>query len=295
MDRIDAMRVFCAVVDSGGFVTAAERLGVSTSAASRLVAQLESHLNVRLLHRTTRRVKPTEAGEAYFERCRQWLVDLEETEAVISGEAHQPRGRLRLTAPTSLAINRLGDAFVAFSRRYPAVELDLALSDYTVTFEEEGVDLAIRVGQVGSDTLVARRIGQARLLLAASPDYLRQHGLPQSPHDLVEHQALMYTFSSTGGVWTLQDGGGQSHRIKVRGALSSNNGLMLAQLAAAGGGITAAPDFLLAPWLQEGSLVEVLPEWNRTVLPIQAVYPTRRYLSARVQAMIGFLVEWFGQ
>ena len=201
MDKFEAMRVFCSVIEAGGFAPAAERMGLSTSAVSRHVAQLEAHLNVRLLNRTTRRMSPTDEGFAYFERCTQLLADLEETEASVAGEALHPRGRLRLTAPIALATLRLAPAFAAFSRQYPEITLDIQLSDNVADFAEEGLDLAIRVGRVGSENLVARHIGEPRLLVAAAPDYLARAGTPTHPDNLARHDCLTYTYSAFGNQW----------------------------------------------------------------------------------------------
>lgn len=293
MDKFEAMRVFCSVIEAGGFAPAADRMGLSTSAVSRHVAQLEAHLNVRLLNRTTRRMSPTDEGFAYFERCTQLLADLEETEASVSGEARQPQGRLRLTAPIALATLRLAPAFAAFSRQYPEITLDILLSDNVADFAEEGLDLAIRVGRVGSENLVARHIGETALLAAAAPDYLARTGTPLSPDDLTHHQCLTYTYSSIGNQWSFEDKDGKPVTTRIGGPINANNGMLLAEIAAAGGGIAFAPCFILQPLIDSGRLQRVLPDWGAPRLAIHAVYPTRRHLSAKVQAMTAFLTEWF--
>jgi DNA-binding transcriptional LysR family regulator len=295
MDKFEAMRVFCSVIEAGGFAPAADRMGLSTSAVSRHVAQLEAHLNVRLLNRTTRRMSPTDEGFAYFERCTQLLADLEETEASVSGEAHRPHGRLRLTAPIALATLRLAPAFAAFSRQYPDITLDILLSDNVADFAEEGLDLAIRVGRVGSENLVARHIGDAVLLVAAAPDYLARAGTPSTPDDLAQHDCLTYTYSSIGNQWSFEDKDGKPITARIGGPINANNGMLLAEIAAAGSGIALAPCFILQPLIDSGRLQRVLPEWGTPRLPIHAVYPTRRHLSAKVQAMTGFLTDWFAK
>lgn len=295
MDKFEAMRVFCSVIEAGGFAPAADRMGLSTSAVSRHVAQLEAHLNVRLLNRTTRRMSPTDEGFAYFERCTQLLADLEETEASVSGEARQPRGRLRLTAPIALATLRLAPAFAAFSRQYPDITLDILLSDNVADFAEEGLDLAIRVGRVGSENLVARHIGDTVLLVAAAPDYLARAGTPLSPDDLAHHHCLTYTYSSIGNQWSFEDKAGKPITTRIGGPINANNGMLLAEIAAAGVGIALGPCFILQPLIDSGRLQRVLPDWGTPRLPIHAVYPTRRHLSAKVQAMTGFLTDWFAK
>ncbi|MBI1904852.1 MAG: LysR family transcriptional regulator [Rhodocyclales bacterium] len=295
MDRIDAMRAFCAVVEAGGFAAAATRLGLSTSAVSRHVAQLEGHLNTRLLTRTTRRVHTSDAGEAYYERALQWLSELEEVEAVVAGEGLHPRGRLRLTAPLALSIHKLAPAFSAFRQRYPDVTLDLLLSDNVADFAGEGLDLAIRVGRIGSENLVARRIGEATLVVVAAPSYLAARGTPTRPEALGGHDCMVYSYAATGAVWQFETRAGEALEVRVSGAVRANNGMLLAEMAAAGSGVAHVPDFLAAPYLQSGRLVSLLDDWSFRALPIHAVYPTRRHLSARVQAMVAFLTEWFAR
>jgi DNA-binding transcriptional LysR family regulator len=287
------MRVFCSVIEAGGFAAAADQMGLSTSAVSRHVAQLEAHLNVRLLNRTTRRMSPTDEGFAYFERCTQLLAELDETEASVSGEARRPRGRLRLTAPITLSVLRLAPAFAAFSLAYPEITLDIVLSDNVADFTEEGLDLAIRVGRVGSENVVARHIGETALLIAAAPDYLARAGTPLTPDELTRHACFTYAFSSTGNFWELEDADGEPLNIRIGGSIKANSGLFLAEMAVAGSGIVYGPCFILQPLIEQGKLVRLLPDWRTRRLPIHVVYPTRRHQSAKVQAMTVFLAEWF--
>ena len=295
MDRFEAMRVFCSVIEAGSFVAAAERTGLSTTAVSRFVAQLEAHLNVRLLHRTTRRMSPTDEGFAYFERCTQLLADLEDAEASVAGEARRPRGRLRLTAPIALATLRLAPAFAEFGQAYPEITLDIVLSDNVADFAEEGLDLAIRVGRVGSDNLVARHIGDTALLVAAAPEYLARAGEPAHPGDLSRHACFTYSYAASGNQWHFENTDGKTAEVRVGGPVNANNGMLLAEMAAAGAGIVQAPCFILAPLLASGRLARVLPDWTLRRLPIHVVYPTRRHLSAKVQAMTAFLGRWYAQ
>jgi len=287
------MRVFCSVIEAGSFAAAAGQMGLSTSAVSRHVAQLEAHLNVRLLNRTTRRMSPTEEGFAYFERCTQLLADLEENEASVAGEACRPRGRLRLTAPIALATLRLAPAFAAFAQVYPELVLDLVLSDNVADFAEEGLDMAIRIGRVGSENVVARRIGETELLIAAAPAYLAHAGTPRTPQDLTRHTCLTYTYAASGNQWQFEDATGQLAPVRITGPINANNGMLLVELAVAGSGIVQAPCFVLQSAIVRGALVRLLPDWRGQRLPIHVVYQTRRHLSAKVQAMTGFLANWF--
>lgn len=293
MDKFEAMRVFCAVVEAGGFASAADQMGLSTSAVSRHVAQLEEHLKVRLLNRTTRRMSTTDEGFAYFERCTQLLADLEETESSVSGVAQHPRGRLRLTAPIALATLRLAPAFAAFTRAYPEVTLDLVLSDNIADFAEEGLDMAIRVGRVGSENLVARHIGDTTLLIAAAPSYLARAGTPLAPKDLERHACLTYTYAANGNQAQFEGDDGEPVNIRIAGPINANNGMLLAELAVAGAGIVFGPCFILQPLIERGQLVRLLADQSVRRLPIHAVYPTRRHLSAKVQTMTRFLADWF--
>jgi DNA-binding transcriptional LysR family regulator len=289
------MRVFCSVIEAGSFAAAADQMGLSTSAVSRHVAQLEAHLNVRLLNRTTRRMSPTEEGFAYFERCTQLLADLEETEASVAGEARRPRGRLRLTAPIALATLRLAPAFAAFAQAYPELVLDLVLSDNIADFAEEGLDMAIRIGRVGSENVVARRIGETELLIAAAPAYLARAGTPRTPQDLTRHACFTYAYAASGNQWQFADAAERPIQVRIAGPINANNGMLLTELAVAGSGIVQAPCFILQPAIARGALVRLLPDWRGQRLPIHVVYQTRRHLSAKVQTMTGFLADWFAQ
>lgn len=291
MDKLDALKVFCAVVEAGGFALAAERLGLSTTAVSRHVAQLETQLGVRLLHRTTRRMRPSDEGLAYYERCTQLLADLEEADALVSGTALRPHGRLRITAPIALATLRLAPTLAEFARLHPQLSLDLVLSDHLADLTEEGIDMAIRIGRVGSDNLVARKIGDTDLLLAASPEYLARSGTPQNLDDLSRHDCLTYSYERNGSHWPFTTAEGHERLVRITGRINANNGALLAEMAVAGCGITRAPCFILGPLIERGCLIRVLPELPPQTLPIHAVYPTRRHLSAKVRALADFLVR----
>lgn len=287
MDRIVAMQVFCKVVESGSFVMAAERMDLSTSAVSRLVVQLESHLQTRLLNRTTRQISLTDEGRSYYERCVQLLLELEEIEDAMAHTSQALRGQLRLTLPISFG-DYLAPALAQFSQEHPQLKLEVNLSDQQIDLIEEGLDLAIRVGHLGSQNLVARRLGQTQLLICAAPQYLAQHGTPKQPSDLLQHQCLLY--GSTEWPFTLPEG--QTQTQPVSGQTNANNGLFLRELAIAGAGITMAPDFLLADAVRDGRLIPILADYPSPPLPIYAVYPSRRHLAARVRSFVQFLQNW---
>lgn len=292
MDRFEAMHVFCKVVELGSFAAAADRLDMSTSAVSRQVAQLEQLLNARLLNRTTRRISLTENGSAYYERCLQLLADLEETEEMVGTNTASPRGTLRLTAPISFGASHLAPAIGEFARHYPDMKFDVVLSDRVVDLIEEGLDLAIRIGSLGGQNLVARRIGRVHGLICASPQYLAAHEAPRNPQDLEAHNCLIYAYAASSNLWPFQRPGEEPVRIKVQGSISANNGTVLGELAACGLGITRGPEFILGPLVSSGRLVRILTEWEPEDLPISAVYPSRKHLSAKVRRFVEFMGEW---
>ncbi len=294
MDRLAAMRVFTQVVDVGSFAKAADRLGLSTSAASRQIADLEAHLQTRLLNRTTRRVSLTESGRAFYQRAVGLLADLEEAEQEASRAAAVPRGTIRLTAAVTLGVRHLAPLIAAFLARHPGVAFDVSLSDRIVDLVEEGFDLGVRVGTVGTESLAARKLGDARLLVCASPDYLAAHGTPQVPEDLEGHNCFTYEYVSPRNHWRFQDADGGERVVRVKGNLHSNNGELHAEAAAGGVGIAFEPDMIVAPYLREGRLVPLLQEFLMPPLPIYAVYPSRKHLSAKVRLFIDFLVERLG-
>lgn len=294
MDRFAAMRVFAQVVDSGSFAKAADRLGLSTSATSRQIADLEAHLHTRLLNRTTRRVSVTESGRAFYQRAVQLLADLEEAEKEAARAAAVPRGTIRLTAAVTLGVRHLAPLVADFLARHPEVAFDVSLSDRIVDLVEEGFDLGVRVGAIGTENLAARKLGETRLLACASPDYLAAHGTPQVPEDLERHNCFTYEYVSPRDHWRFRDASGRERAVRVKGNLHSNNGELHAEAAAGGIGIALEPDMILAPYLREGRLVPLLGGYLSPPLPIYAVYPSRKHLSAKVRVFIDFLVERLG-
>lgn len=287
------MAAFAAVVESGSFVRAAERLGTSTSTLSRQIAELEQHLGVRLLNRTTRKLSLTEGGQAFYERAVQVLADLQEAEALASSSTAAPRGTLRLTCSHAMGVQRVAPAIASFSARYPEVRFEVSVSDRIVDLVEEGFDLAIRIGQVGSDQLVARRLGTMRLLACASPAYLKARGTPRVPADLAAHAAITYAYSPNPRVWRLLDREGRAHEVRVGGPLHSNSGDLAVAAAIAGLGLVFEPDFIVAPALAAGLLVRVLPEYESAPGDIWAVYPSRRHLSAKVRLFVDHIARHF--
>lgn len=290
MDTLDAMRVFVAVVERNGFSAAAEALGVSTAGVTRQVAALEKRLSTRLLHRTTRRVSPTSAGAAYYAQCVRLLAEFDALEASIGAQALEPSGTLRINAPVSWGIARLGPLLAGYRQRYPQVELDLALSDRLVDMVEEGYDVALRITREPSPALIARQLGQARITLCAAPAYLAARGTPSTPQELAAHDCLGYSYWASGNQWPLQGPGGEV-RVMVNSILQANNGDVLREAAIAGMGVILQPDFLLEQALADGRLVRVLPDWEVPPIGIFAVYTSRSHLAPKVRSFIDYLVD----
>lgn len=293
MDRLSCMAAFVRVVEDGSFARAADRLGISTSACSRYVSELEAHLDTRLLHRTTRRLSLTEAGEAFVARCRQILGDVEDAEQAASAHSSALRGAIRLTAPYHFAREYLAPVIAAFHLRHADVDFDIQLGDHAVDLVEEGIDLAIRIGHLATETMIARPLAETRLVICAAPEYLERHGRPRVPADLVAHACLTYAHASTGAIWPFTHSDGRVEEVRIRSGIRANNGDMMVALALQGLGITPVPEFVVHDDLDTGRLERVLPEFPGTPLGIYAVYPSRRHLSARVRLFIDFLASEF--
>jgi len=291
MDRLRAFEVFVAVVARQGFARAAEALDTSPANVTRYIAELEAHLGTRLLNRHSRKLSLTESGEALYERARAILADVDEAVAVASAATLRPQGRLRINAPLSFGLLHLAPRWPGFARRYPEVELDVALIDRVVDVVEEGFDLAIRISRSGSTAHAARKLATSRNVVCASPAYLRAQGTPASPAELARHACIVYEY--VGSEWTLLDAGGRPQTVRVRAAMQTNNGDTAAAAARAGLGIVWQPTFLVGPDLRAGRLVPLLPGWRVPDIDILAVYPSRRHLSAKVRAMIDFLADEF--
>jgi len=293
MDKLQAMQLFVRVVDSGSYTAAADQMEISRALASKLVQALEDQLGVRLLHRTTRKLSLTEAGERYYQRVSEILGSLNEAEALAAEFQADPRGRLRVSAPMSFAIHHLGAAVAEFQQRHPRIELELTLNDRQVDLVEEGFDMAVRIAKLADSSLVARRIAPCRMLLVASPDYLRRAGEPQHPQELVEHNYLSYTLAARRDEIVLVSGA-ERETVNLNGSLRVNNGDVIASAAAAGLGFCISPSFLVWQRLQRGELVQLLPQWQIPEIAVHAVYPAGRTLPAKTRSFIDYLVERFG-
>ena len=294
MDRFLALRSFTEVVDAGSFVAAADRLGVSKAAVSRHVAELEEHLGVRLLHRTTRKLSLTEDGELFLARARQLLADLEEAEAEISSRSREAVGLLRASVPVSFGIHHLADVWGAFRRKHPKVSLEVSLSDRIADLAEDGLDVAVRIARLPSSTLVSRELARTRMVLCASPQYLRRAGRPRHPSELATHDVVAYSYWSDRDEWEFTGPEGLV-RVRTVPCIRSNNGDVCRAAALQHQGLILQPTFIVGADLQAGRLVEVLPQYRSLTLGIHAVYQSRKHLTPKVRQLVDFLGQWFRQ
>ncbi len=294
MDQFKEIASFVAVAQLGSFVQAADKLGLSKAMVSRHVSELEARLGVRLMQRSTRRLTLSAAGADYLQRCVQILAELEEANAAVSATALQAQGLLKITAPLTFGIRHLAPLWGEFLRVHPRVELEVNLNDRTVDLLDEGYDLAVRIGQLASSTLIARRLASTRLVLCASPRYLQQAAPINTLEDLAQHDVIAYTYLATGEQWHFS--GPQGPRsITVRPRLRSNSGDTCRAAALADQGLIFQPTFLVGEDLQAGRLVPVLPQYAGPELDISVVYPSRRHLSHKVRALVEFLAAAFAQ
>ena len=292
MDRFLEMQTFSAVVDAGSFIKAADTLGLSKAAVSRHVGELETRLGVRLLHRTTRRLSLTEEGEVFYARCRELLSGLEEAEAELSTRSGAARGLLRINAPVTFGIIHLAPLWSAFRALYPQVRIDLTLSDRVVDLVEEGYDVAIRIAALPASTLISKRLAGTRMVLCASPTYLKSHGMPRHPADLAKHTVIAYRYWSTGDEWYF-DGPDGRVSVRVDPCMHTNSGDTCRAMALAHQGVVLQPTFLVGEDLAAGTLVELMPDFRSITLDIYAVYPTRKHVAPKVRALIDFLAQRF--
>lgn len=293
MDKLEAMNAFAKVVSLGSFTEAARALGLTRSAVSKAVMELEHLLGARLLDRTTRRVGPTEAGLAYFERCVDIVARVEETELQVSHLHDEPKGVLKVNAPVSFGVLHLAPAVADFMGEHGDLKIELALTDRFVDPIEEGVDVTIRIARLGDSSLVARRLAPARRVIVASPAYLDHHGTPASPDDLAHHACLSYGHTTTLPRWRLSRDG-EPIDVPVGAAMCSNNGDVLRIAALAGRGITLLPTFLIGTDVAAGRLTPILADFPPEDLGIHALYAPNRYLAAKTRLFIDFLVARFG-
>ena len=295
MDKFQEMKAFVAVVDNGSFVRAAETIGSSKAAVSRLVADLERRLGVRLLHRTTRSLSLTDDGKLFHLRCTDLLNTLEEAESELNTRSGEASGHLRVTGPVTFGNNLLAPLWGEFLAQHPKVSLDVSLSDRAADLVEEGLDLAVRIARAPHPVLIARKLATTRMVTCASPQYLERHGTPRQPSDLTRHEVVSYSYWSSRDEWEFASDEGVVEIVKTRPRLHANSGDTCVAAALRHHGIVMQPDFLVYQALRDGTLVRLLPGYQAVELGIYAVYASRRQLPLKLRYLIDFLVEAFQQ
>jgi DNA-binding transcriptional LysR family regulator len=292
--QLGSIEMFCQAAQSSSFTAAAAALGVTPAAVSRSVGRLEQRLGVTLLARSTRHMRLTDDGRAYFEQCTQALQQLAEAGHAITGKQAAPSGTLRISAPTTYAHPRLFKMLPAFMAAFPNIKIDISVSSRNVDFVDEGFDVAIRLGTPEDSRLVARKLEDASLGLFASPHYLRAHGTPQSLAQLAQHHCIAFVRPSNGKAlpWLFRTHGQDVDHIPHASLAVLDDPLGCVHHAAAGGGLVQTYHFVVADLLAQGSLVEVLPRHAGRSRPFSILYPYNRHLSARVRAWVDFVVAW---
>lgn len=290
MDRLHAMKTFVAVVESGGFTAAARKLDVSLSVVSRIVTELEAHLGVRLLTRTTRVVRPTDTGAAYFENCKRILGEIEEADLAAAGTHAAPRGSLVVTAPVLFGARHVTPIVVEYLQRYPEVDVHCVLVDRNINFIDEGVDVGIRIGELPSSTLQAILVGRVRRVVCAAPAYLQRHGLPRNLDDLQRHTLIQTTGVNTLPEWRfMEQGEPRPLRIAPRLATSTNDSAISA--AVAGLGLARVLSYQVASELHDGRLRVVLAEYEPPPVPIHVIHREGRHAMRKVRAFLDLAID----
>ncbi|SCB18556.1 LysR family transcriptional regulator [Rhizobium hainanense] len=290
MDRIDLFRIFTRVVECSSFTRAADTLGLPRSSVSAAVIELEGRVGARLLHRSTRKVSPTQDGTAFYDRCLRVIADVEETESLFRQSDAKPSGKLRTDVPGRIGRLIVAPALPSFLDQFPDIEVDLGVTDRAVNLVEDSIDCVLRVGPLVDSGLIARPIGKLPLINVASPDYLSKHGTPQTPVDLDCHWAVNYASPSTGRTepWEwLEDG--MLRSLPMRGRVTVNSAEAYIACCVAGLGLIQNPAYDLRAHLEAGELVEVMPDYRAEPLQMTLLYPHRRHLSRRVQVFADWL------
>lgn len=294
MDKFANIEALVAVVEAGSFSKAAERLAIAKSVVSRRVRLLEQQLGVQLLQRTTRTLSLTGPGQQFYAHAVRILAELDEAEQAIVDASAALRGGIRVAAPLSFGLHHLTAALNAFLQDHPAIELDLDLNDREVNLVEEGFDIAVRIGTLRDSTLLARRLGTARFVTCASPDYLARHGVPQHPRELEGHTGLHYGNVPLKQAWQFSIGARETVGVIPDIRMRANNGDALAAAAVAGLGIVSSPTFIVSELIVAGKLQTILDDFHRPAVGIYAVYPPGRLMPHRVQAFADYLAARFG-
>lgn len=286
MDRLTSISVFVTALEEGSLVAAGRRFGLSPSMAGKHVSALEAQLGVRLLQRSTRKLSATEAGQAYYARCKGILEAFEEANHEASDTGSSVRGTLRVAVPVTFGALYMGDVLAGLLRDHPELNVEVIADDRFIDLHAAGIDVAIRIGQLADSSLIARRLGPCRMMICASPEFIEKEGLPQTPQALRQLPRLAFSEAVSSEGWTLRDASRQSWLIDGPVRARANNMQMLLSMTLAGLGIAYGPSFVFGPQVREGTLVALMPEFSLTELSIYAVYPTARYVPSKLRCFI---------
>ncbi|GAB4358429.1 MAG: LysR family transcriptional regulator [Oricola sp.] len=293
MDTLTRMRAFIAVVENEGFSAAARKIGRSKALLSKYVRELEDELGALLLNRTTRQFSLTELGHTYYKRAVEIVREIDTLQDMVRDSREGVRGRIKVSAPRSFADATLDQALIDFCVANPEIGLDIHLDDRFVDLVEEGFDLAIRVTALEDSAMIARRLAPFQLRIVATPDTIRKYGRPAKPEDLAGKPCIIDTNARRRNNWVLKGPDGTAQAVTVSGPIEVNSPLSTRAAVLAGLGFGLSPDFIVAEDLKSGRLVEVLPGSTSSEAGIYVVYPHRRYLPAKVRALVDFLADWF--
>lgn len=291
---LNGFTVFAKVAELGGFTAAADALGLSKSMVSRQVSALEDQLGVRLLNRTTRRINLTEAGTVVFERAQRIAMEAQEAAAEATCVEGAVRGTLRINAPMSFGISRLGPVMPEFTARYPELIIDLVLNDRRVNLIEEGFDVSLRISAMTDSSLIARQLAPVERYVVGAPSYFEKHGTPKRPSDLAGHPFLLYTLLARPNQLEMANAAGETEQVELKGRFLCNNADAMLGMMLKGMGLAFSPDVLCHEHLKSGALVRVLEDWSVPPLTLHVIYPHARHLAAKVRAFVDFTVEKFG-
>jgi len=285
------METFSVVVETGSFTAAAEKLGLSKSFVSKQVSTLEGELACRLLYRTTRTLSLSDEGSQFYNHCKIIMAEAENARAEVMDRQGAPRGKIRMTIPQSLIISGFGQLLIGFQLQYPEIDLEVIASGRIESLEEEGIDIALRVGQLEDSSLISRRLAECTFQVVASPQYIKKWGTPSQPADLMQHNCLIYGDSKINRGWPFRTLSGESITIKAKGSLTCNDGGLIVDAILSGLGIGFGPSFLYWNHIEEGRLQLLLSDYYQAPTAISALYPLNRNLSRRIRILIDYLSE----
>jgi DNA-binding transcriptional LysR family regulator len=293
MDRITAARVFVSIAERGSMIAAADALDMSRAMVTRYLAEMEEWAGARLLHRSTRRLSLTDAGDITLARCRRMLEVADDMAVAAGDDADTPQGLLRITCSQSLAQAELAAAVGEYLKRYPRTSVDLQVNNRAVNLIEERIDLALRITNALEPNLIARQLGHCDSVVCAAPSYLEERGTPQRPQDLAGHNCLTYTYFGK-SLWQFTGEDGAAVSVPVSGNLSANEDLILLKAAEQGSGIALQPLYSAAPLIAAGKLVALLSGYTPSRMGIYGIYTSRQHMSPALRAMLDLLLTWFG-